>query len=709
MNADQLIPFVCTRPVDDPGITCSEPVALYTQWMSPHSFFLVAVGALVLDPSAQTLYVFVRGQRYELPHTQRISLHLIDNGTSMPYTYRIEYCFLQCGNELLPKPAKRTYLYETLADLEPLLSVIAERSETTEQYLFDAIDRDLFCKSTTARQQALILGDTVIDQVPSQGPRQPAPVATGPWTSEHLLAYDPACTIEACRRDTTPNRWTALVVNTTHTEADSGRLERFLERLVASVTAPVSKALYVCLNRPTPFSERVTALLQTCKSLFINVDVLIWNIPEEEDLYVREESATLEGPPLGNVSGPNTSFFRTMRAMIHHNTVLCLETDCFFRRNWIPVCDAYVTHGGRFLVAGALYDGKLMWSRGTFLRHLNGVGFFKTGSSLFQTFLDKVDLYIRRQVQNGNRTIAYDAALTDTVDAYITAYMDATKGHTQHNHCCAMFCFWRYVHRLLVHTTHIVNASVKEDKDLSLDLLDNLYKYAILHKKDAPYEGVLFSFSLYGAATIYTRGMVANCERIKARFPGARVYVYCADDVPPTVVDVLRSHTHVTVIPVVAKPGIEGMFDRFLACDDPGATHVFVRDADSRVHERDAACIDDFLGLRKDLHIIRDHPLHTRRIMGGMFGVRRGAVSVKDLLHAWTRQRTAYGADQDFLSERLYSALKGSAVIHDRCHTFSDETVTPFRHPIEGPLFVGQVHVFKDGQEHTKFTVTPLQ
>ena len=101
MNADQLIPFVCTRPVDNPGITCSEPVALYTQWMSPHSFFLVAVGTPVLDPSAQTLYVFVRGQRYELPHTQRISLHLIEDSLSTPYTYRIEYCFLQCGNELL--------------------------------------------------------------------------------------------------------------------------------------------------------------------------------------------------------------------------------------------------------------------------------------------------------------------------------------------------------------------------------------------------------------------------------------------------------------------------------------------------------------------------------------------------------------------------------------------------------------------------------
>ena len=706
MNVEQLIPFVCSRPVNDPHITCSEPVSFHTQWMSPHSFFLVAVGTLVLDPSAETLYVFVQERRYELPHTSNLSVHLIED-LSSTYTYKHEYCFLQCDNELVKIPDKIAYLYEDLIDLKPHLSIIANMAQTAEQYLFDAIDLDLFRRTTTTYQQTLVLGRSAIEQLDATGePRVAVVPATRPWKPGHLLVYDSDTTIDACREDTTHNQWDAIAVITTDAESRSGRLQIFLERLLESIEEPVHKALYICMNNTRmPFSERVLGLLNNCKALFASVTVLDLEIPVEEDVYVRDTGVVPTSvPPLGYVSGPNTSFFRTMKRLSNHNTVLSLETDCFFKQGWIPTCDAYVNGSGRFLIAGALYDGKLMWSKGGFINHLNGIAFFKTGSPVFQTFMAKIEQFIRRRIQNGDVSVAYDSAITDCLQLYIDTYMDVSKRHHKHALCCRMFCFWRYIHRMLIHTSHIVNVSVKEDNDMSFDFLEDLYDYAIVHKKDAyDYSKVLFSFSLYGTAEKYARGMLENCGMIGTRFRGASVHVYCADNVPPSVISALRFYKHVTVIPVPTKPGIENMFDRLLACDQPGASHVFVRDADSRVHERDAACIDDFLASNKSLHVVRDHEFHKRRVMGGMFGLRVGTYNMTERLEAWTQPRIEYQADQDFLSKDLYEALKDSVLVHDRYHTFSDETVTPFHYPIEDNLFVGQVHSFKDGAEYTEF------
>jgi hypothetical protein len=221
-----------------------------------------------------------------------------------------------------------------------------------------------------------------------------------------------------------------------------------------------------------------------------------------------------------------------------------------------------------------------------------------------------------------------------------------------------------------------------------------------------------FSFSLYGGNPKYTHGMLANVEHLSNRYPTARVAIYIADDVPQHIVDKLSAYTSVHLIHTPRREGSIGMFDRFLTIDMPDCSVMIVRDADSRVHERDAACIDDFLESDKLLHIIRDHPYHGVRILGGLWAIKKEAFQrmglpiIGDILKEWLpiHVRPGMGCDQDFLGDQIYPRLRHVALIYDRCTLYHDETHTPFRVPIIDRLFCGQVHLFReDGTEYTEF------
>lgn len=221
---------------------------------------------------------------------------------------------------------------------------------------------------------------------------------------------------------------------------------------------------------------------------------------------------------------------------------------------------------------------------------------------------------------------------------------------------------------------------------------------------------IYFSFSLYGKKDKYNRGMIANAEILRVRFPTARVVVYAADDVPATTIETLHTFTNVTIIPTIRKPNCECSFDRFLAIDISDCDIMFARDADSRVHERDAACIEDFINTPSKLfHIIRDHFYHTEKVMGGMWGIRKSALlePIEKTINAWKSQNNSeiYGTDQYFLKNVFYNRLLPTALIHDRNNRFEPaECHTPFRVGIVDNLFIGQVHDYDtDGNEKLMF------
>ena len=204
---------------------------------------------------------------------------------------------------------------------------------------------------------------------------------------------------------------------------------------------------------------------------------------------------------------------------------------------------------------------------------------------------------------------------------------------------------------------------------------------------------------------MYTKGMIENAKILGIRFPDARIQIYTADDVPNDIVCQLSEIPQVRIVRVPRKKGILNMFDRFTAIDDPDCSLMFVRDADSRPHARDLACIEDFIHSDKMLHIIRDHYWHGFiHIPGGLWGIRKGAlnepVSVK--IKRWIRRIPVKNDDQIFLKYEIYPLLKTRAMIHDRTDRIKDSNM-PFRVAIADKMFCGQVYRFVDSKEIPEF------
>jgi hypothetical protein len=97
------------------------------------------------------------------------------------------------------------------------------------------------------------------------------------------------------------------------------------------------------------------------------------------------------------------------------------------------------------------------------------------------------------------------------------------------------------------------------------------------------------------------------------------------------------------------------------------------------------------------MHIIRDHLKHSSRVMAGMFGLRKSLFpyNMTTLLNDWMKDKgrgiNKYGCDTVFANNVLYPKLRHSMMVHDDHHHFKDETTTPFRYPIRGNHYVGQV------------------
>lgn len=218
----------------------------------------------------------------------------------------------------------------------------------------------------------------------------------------------------------------------------------------------------------------------------------------------------------------------------------------------------------------------------------------------------------------------------------------------------------------------------------------------------------VFSFSLFGSAEKYWRGMFKNIELIHESFPEWYIYIWVGDGVSEDVVLELSEKKNVVLLPT-HQDGLMNMSYRFFSIDDPDVEVMCVRDADSRVNERDKACIEDFVHSNKLFHILRDHPNHHHPIMGGMWGIKKGLIQGKlqDVFHTWkeTHPATEFWNDMDFLKQIFYPHVIAHAMIHDELQTFErPEYHTPFRVPLDEKKqhFIGQVYEFNAGVEFPK-------
>lgn len=217
----------------------------------------------------------------------------------------------------------------------------------------------------------------------------------------------------------------------------------------------------------------------------------------------------------------------------------------------------------------------------------------------------------------------------------------------------------------------------------------------------------VFSFSLFGEKEKYWKGLLININLIRKYFPQWEVYVWYGGGSPPFVLDILDCIPFVKVLQT-NQSGLINMSYRFFSIDDPEVEIMCVRDADSRIYERDRACIEDFVNSDKLFHIIRDHPNHHHPIMGGMWGIKKGVLGMKleTIFEVWAKENnsTEFWNDMDFLRNFFYPHILPHSIIHDEIQQFEPSNwKTPFRVALDSEKnhFIGQVYEFDStGQEY---------
>ena len=195
----------------------------------------------------------------------------------------------------------------------------------------------------------------------------------------------------------------------------------------------------------------------------------------------------------------------------------------------------------------------------------------------------------------------------------------------------------------------------------------------------------VISFSLWGDDPKYCVGAIKNADLAIQFYPGWICRFHVGTSTPIKYVNQLRSKNNVEVIERQEEGNWEGMFWRFLDASDLSVEVMISRDTDSRLDEREAAAVNEWLQSGKKFHIMRDHPFHKTEILGGMWGVRNHFLAdMKHLITDYTKGNY-WQVDQNFLREIIYPIIKSNCMVHDE---FFEKS--PFPTKRKKGYFVGQ-------------------
>ena len=188
----------------------------------------------------------------------------------------------------------------------------------------------------------------------------------------------------------------------------------------------------------------------------------------------------------------------------------------------------------------------------------------------------------------------------------------------------------------------------------------------------------VISFCLFEHAYQYLRGLVENCQDINRIYPDFWIYVYLGNDFDRSIM--LGKFDTISNLKFIETnmSGSINMCYRFFPIDDDDVSIAFSRDADSRINERDQYSINTFIESNKTFQIIRDNKDHKRKIMGGMWGIKKGCIDFKlrDRFNEYffrSDRNRDYQCDQDFLSSEIYDRVVSNALVFDDYKHFPEE------------------------------------
>ncbi len=212
----------------------------------------------------------------------------------------------------------------------------------------------------------------------------------------------------------------------------------------------------------------------------------------------------------------------------------------------------------------------------------------------------------------------------------------------------------------------------------------------------------IIAFSLWGNNPKYTIGAIKNAELIPKIYPGWIGRFYIGKSTPNEILIKLKSYSHVEVIEMDEDGDWTGMFWRFYPASEEDVDVMLSRDTDSRLNIREKLAVDEWLSSGKGLHIMRDHPYHTTRILGGMWGMKRGTFSqMKYEIERYTKGNFIQ-VDQNFLSQVVYPVCVNNCFVHDEIF-MSEFFRKPFPSERKNYEFVGDVFDENDNRHSEYF------
>lgn len=207
----------------------------------------------------------------------------------------------------------------------------------------------------------------------------------------------------------------------------------------------------------------------------------------------------------------------------------------------------------------------------------------------------------------------------------------------------------------------------------------------------------IISFSLWGQDPKYCIGAIRNAELAEQYYPDWQCVFQLDATVPNIIEDALAGFDHATVVRRldletngIAKGDWRGMFWRFEYVNTPDVDAMISRDCDSRLSAREATAVQRWLDSGKGFHIMRDHPWHGSKMLGGMWGCRSGALPEFNELMARWNQEDRWQTDQDFLNTEIYPRIVNDSMIHASFFKIEPHA-EDFPMPRRGTEFVGQV------------------
>jgi hypothetical protein len=171
--------------------------------------------------------------------------------------------------------------------------------------------------------------------------------------------------------------------------------------------------------------------------------------------------------------------------------------------------------------------------------------------------------------------------------------------------------------------------------------------------------------------------MLENVLLAQSIYPDWTCYIFYNETCIQKIIKELEKQPNVRMIYMNEKQSkASNMFWRFIPCFESDSI-VLVRDCDSIINEREKGAVQEFLDSSCDFHIMRDSIYHKQKIMGGMWGCRKGILrplynKFYDFIDCVSVSEDKRNLDQNWLDINVYPLVRHTLIVHASANSYEE-------------------------------------